>query len=386
MKPYERLSLISDDESGHLKRRAWVESLGDFAPKSSARKGMTLDPQATVDKIAGAFTGWEAVWRDWDGPHQQILFRSQGRVLHASLRRGYAHLEVFSGAFDADAVLEALLKLLEPFKFENKEEDGVWADFSYMRRDIIRSTQFLRCPGWDDIRANYAPSLREHLGRLFDMERPWGHGRLIIWHGPPGTGKTYAIRALMMHWRARFSFLVVNDPERLASDPGYYYQVASDSRDVPARHLQRLMAGEGGESDDEGGRRRRCLFILEDTADLILQQSRSTHFDKIGKLLNMTDGLFGQGREDIFLLTFNEDVDKIDPAFLRPGRCIAKIEFPKFAAAEAKEWFRAHGIEESPAGEQTLAEMYARLLGRNGQFPVRTEELGGSGFSRGRRR
>ena len=61
-----------------------------------------------------------------------------------------------------------------------------------------------------------------------------------------------------------------------------------------------------------------------------MEECRANHFDKIGRLLNMTDGLYGQGRKDIFRLTFNEAVDRIDPEFLRPGRCIANLALRRF--------------------------------------------------------
>jgi len=75
-----------------------------------------------------------------------------------------------------------------------------------------------------------------------------------------------------------------------------------------------------------------------------------------------------QGRNDIMLFTFNEKVEKIDPAFLRPGRCIMHHEFDKFSPAEADVWLKAH--EGPPLLEKerdyrhisfTLAELYGRL-------------------------
>jgi hypothetical protein len=142
----------------------------------------------------------------------------------------------------------------------------------------------------------------------------------------------------------------VNDPENFASNPEYYYDVAGESTERPGNRKRREP--------------RRILFILEDAADLILQESRSAHFDKIGKLLNMTDGLFGQGREDLFLLTFNEEVERIDPAFLRPGRCVANVAFETFDAVEAAKWLASRGAAtRNVSGEATIAELYERLHG-----------------------
>jgi len=385
----ETLCLQSDAWPGQLANRALLSSLEGFAPRSCASEGIALDPEATIQKVVSLFEGYELVWADRGKWHENLVLRKEDHLLFAEVRRGHAELQIFARSEESRKILESLLSQLQTYKFQNKEEDGVWAEFFHMskRNGVVRTTHFLRCPSWEEIRGNYPTCVREGLQRLFTMSQPWTHGRLIIWHGPPGTGKTYAIRSLMMQWRDGFDYIVVNDPERLAGDPGYYYEVASESGDLPrrfrrlaTRHLDNLQEGE---DDDDDGEKRRRVFILEDTADLIIQESRSTHFDKIGKLLNMTDGLFGQGREDIFLLTFNEEVDRIDPAFLRPGRCIAKVEFGRFQPEEAFDWFRAHKVHPSnAAGEMTLAEMYARRLGREEEGMSHGSALRSRGFSR----
>jgi hypothetical protein len=104
---------------------------------------------------------------------------------------------------------------------------------------------------------------------------------------------------------------------------------------------------------------------MEDSADLIIEESRSLHYDKIGKLLNMTDGLLGQGREDIFMITFNEELEKIDAAFARPGRCIMHHYFSVFNRKEVDAWFEKHenktGFKPGKDGA-SLAELYAATL------------------------
>ena len=120
-----------------------------------------------------------------------------------------------------------------------------------------------------------------------------------------------------------------------------------------------MRSGRRWASDEEEGddAHKRVCFVLEDSADLVIQESRAAHYDKMNRLLNITDGLFGQGREDLFILTFNERVDRIDPAFLRPGRCLAKVEFPKFSAPEAALWLAQRGAPWggiAPPPEMTL--------------------------------
>lgn len=394
----ENLVLQTDDFYQVIRKRTLLQAFEGFAARSTASRSFPSDPAVPSKTILALFADYETVLSRWTRGEDHVLRRAD-HLLVLTLGVGSVHLLLHSRSLDARDLLDGLLKRLEPHRRgDDEDEDGVWAEFSYRAEHSIEcSSQFLRAPAWDRIRPNYPASILAPLDRLFADESPWTRGRLLIWHGSPGTGKTWAIRALMMQWRKRFDFLVVLDPERLTSDPRYYYEVASESTEAPRRRRRRSEPPEpfglddplGDDDDDETPTvRRRRLFIMEDCADLLLKESRSEHFDKIGKLLNMTDGLFGQGREDLFLLTFNEDVDAIDPAFVRPGRCVANIGFPKFTAAEASAWLAAHGAAKARADvDMTLAEMYERALGgARGELGKARGEGGVPGFGERKRR
>jgi len=94
-------------------------------------------------------------------------------------------------------------------------------------------------------------------------------------------------------------------------------------------------------------------------------------------LLNMTDGILTEGRQDIFLLTFNEKFDGLDPAVIRPGRCLAKIEFPKLSQEQANTWLRNKGSGGEVGEDVTLAELYHRLRGKKKLYQASmTSEVG----------
>jgi hypothetical protein len=91
--------------------------------------------------------------------------------------------------------------------------------------------------------------------------------------------------------------------------------------------------------------------LLEDAESLLQKGSGSKG---LAKLLNLADGLLGQGLRCLFLITTNEPIASMHPALLRPGRCLANIEFTALSAARAAE------LLGQPVGkDMTLAELCA---------------------------
>lgn len=367
------VGLDRDGEAGLLKGHALLKALPEgFVLRSHALRGVQVDPALPAEKILEAIGAENRLLQSTRGRRSvEALFRKDSTILLVRVDPGAVRMEALASDGGAQATLDAAIERLGKHHFDNEEKDGVWIDLTYQTsHGVARNTEFIRCPEWAEIEGNYPDRVREDLARLMVMEEPWGHGRLLIWHGPTGTGKTFALRSLLMAWRKRFSFLFVTDPEKLTASPAYYYDLSGESSARPKKpgraYMPRLASvDEEGESSAEP---KRSLFIFEDSADLIISESRSRHYDKIGKLLNMTDGLLGQGRQDLFLVTFNEEIDDIDPAFLRPGRCVSSIEFEKFKAEAARDWLAAKGgpdgVRTNPfMDDLTLAELYARLLG-----------------------
>jgi hypothetical protein len=258
-------------------------------------------------------------------------------VVYLALSYGRAYIHGAARTVDMLSDLKAWLRERYPVS-RPEERQEVHITFWTWSRYARRTSRTIAVPTWEEIAVNYPAVVAELLAGLMEKRFDEEHtGKLILWHGLPGTGKTYALRALAWAWRTWCSFQYITDPEAFFGEqPVYMLDVLLDE-------------------DEEASEWR--VLILEDTGELLALDAKNQMGQGLSRLLNVVDGLIGQGLRVLVLVTTNEELRSLHPAVARPGRCVAKIEFGAFTADEADVWLERRGAH-GDGSARTLAELF----------------------------
>lgn len=100
------------------------------------------------------------------------------------------------------------------------------------------------------------------------------------------------------------------------------------------------------------------VYILEDCEQLLMDRVDNPWNNAITTILNMADGLLSDMINIKFICTFNAEVDRIDKALLRKGRCFAKYEFKELSEDKVAKLNEKYNLGIEEIRPMTLAEIY----------------------------
>lgn len=259
------------------------------------------------------------------------------------------------------------------------DDTGVYVHFwTYGQRGPEARVRRIAVPTWEAIRPNYPLAIQPLLEKLHHVSPDSvDGGKIIVWHGKPGTGKTWALRSLAQAWRPWADLHYIVDPERFFGDkPTYMLDVLLQGNDT-MYDVARMIDAE----DEEGNVppiARWKVVVLEDSGEMLAADAKERIGQSLSRLLNTADGLIGQGLRTLFLVTTNEEIGKLHEAVTRQGRCLAKIKFPDFPRSETAAWLERYGAEPVMRG-MSLADLYARI---GDGSTIKADEDDGVGFVR----
>jgi Domain of unknown function (DUF5925)/ATPase family associated with various cellular activities (AAA) len=257
-------------------------------------------------------------------------------------------VQIHAGSRQAARLEMARVKELIPLA-EEAASDEISIGFWYRgARGPRKEVRRLGAPAWTEGARNYPTTTRRLLEPLMtNLPAVLSGGRLILWHGAPGTGKTSALRTLGRENAKAILLEYVLDPDTFfGNDTGYFVSVLFND-------------------DDEVEEGKTRLLVLEDCDELLAADSKRQGGQGLARLLNLVDGLIGQGLRIGVLITTNDPLSGFHPAVSRPGRCGAAIAFDAFGQEEADQWLAGEGGAARGRDKTSLAELLAIRDGRS---------------------
>lgn len=297
-----------------------------------------------VEMLRGAAESGFEIVLNFDGKAALLSHQTRHGAAVLLAEQGWSHLQVTAMGESAIAA-SSLLKAFEAITPRPTYDNASTVDVTFWSQDPrgggMRYRRALDRLSFGTVERNYPFGVRAKVKELSAMTEGPANGRLFVFHGPAGTGKSRCLQTLASEWSSWCDISYLVDPDQFFRDASYMTDVMLGDRD----------------SD------RWRLVVCEDGDEFIDQHAKHRVGYGVSRLLNMADGLVGQGLKVMVLISTNVPAVKFSKAVTRPGRCAGVIEFPRFTHEEATEWLAEDGITATFERPPTLAQLYAAKHG-----------------------
>jgi hypothetical protein len=211
-------------------------------------------------------------------------------------------------------------------------------------------------------RGNYEPETIELYDRMVEeLNSHNPRGRLSILNGPPGTGKTHMVQALLNDIEFGYIVLVPHNDIRSVSEPEGV--------------MAMLKLKKGSESP--------IVLIVEDGDDAVAPREEGGT-SMVTALLNVGDGIVGKMLNVRVVVTTNREHQNFDRAVLRPGRLSTQINVGPLSGKTASAVFKRLTGKTEKLAVMTIAEVYQMAFDSGWAAPAKTQKSK-MGFTSGAR-
>lgn len=180
---------------------------------------------------------------------------------------------------------------------------------------------------------NYNEEFEDISTRIIDTLKSNNQSGLVLFHGDPGTGKTSYLKHLLNTIDNKKLIYMPPDLTEHLSSPGFITFMMSEATNT--------------------------ILLIED-AENVLRHREAGGNQAVSNILNLSDGILGDVLKLQIVCTFNSKIEEIDPALLRPGRCIAEYRFEPLVVERANNLMaKLYGEDTEVTDEaMTLAEIF----------------------------
>src|SRR5436305_2844381 len=256
------LAAIHDRGLKHLRRDAW--------PTSERR----------LDELG------EPLLLEADEHHSGGVWDVDGVLVRASIGGGWFHARVAGAETAALEGSISRLRKLFPAPDPSSSREVPVTFWTYSQHGPMPAPRTIAVPEWEEISANYGARTREQLAAVMRDFRPAHGGQLVLWHGSPGTGKTFALRALAWEWREWCQIHYIVDPDSFFGQHADYLMnvlmqpglpmMAFSGGAVGSVSISRHIVTHGDEiEEEEAAEKAWRLLVLEDTGELLTPDAKS---------------------------------------------------------------------------------------------------------------